>query len=373
MLTFWFLLLEFCLLLLPALWAQTTEKHRVLIVENPASVVGYEANFSIVKAMFQSALKTYTQKSSSREAWSSFFHISSKDVVGIKINASGGTVMSTRKALVNAIAESLMEAGVPSQHIIVWDKYEDDLYNANYLPLTEDSRYLVKSVIPQTGFDPKVFYVNEILGKLIWGDMLFQGLKPSPFEKKQASDSEENVAKLYEKGVPVSSLERRVSNKSFYAKIVTQICSKIINVPVFCDNPNIGLNGCLASLALGMVDNTRRFQGEGVWGDPAIAEILDQPIVRKKVILHVMDALIAGYAGGPQFSPEYAVVTGSIYLSTDPVAIDSIVLPQMDAWRSSARIPPLSPYSHYIQTAEEYGLGIADSRKIQVLRNSFPP
>lgn len=355
-----------------SIWA--TEKHRVIVVENSASITGYEANGPVVKAMFQAALKSYTLKSTEKEAWTAFFHISPKeDVIGIKINSSGGKVMSTRKALVNAIAESLMEAGVPSQHIIVWDKYEDDLYNASYLPLAENSRYFVKSVIPQTGFDPKVFYVNEILGKLIWGDMLFQGLRPTPLQARQPSDSEENVARLYEKGVPVSSLERRVSNKSFYARLVTQICSKIINVPVLSDNPNIGLNGCLASLALGMVDNTRRFQGEGVWGDPAIAEILDQPLVRKKIILHVMDALIAGFAGGPQFSPEYSVVSGNIYLSTDPVAIDSFVLPLVDSWRLTAKIPPLSPCSHYIQTAEEYGLGIANHKNIEVVKISLSP
>ncbi|QSR88631.1 DUF362 domain-containing protein [Methylacidiphilum caldifontis] len=366
-------LILFCFLAYPLYSIQAAEKHRVIVVENSASISGYEVNPSLVKAMFQSALKSYTLKSSVKEAWTTFFHISPKDVIGIKINATGGTVMSTRKALVNAIAESLIEAGVPSQHIIVWDKYEDDLYNASYLPLDENSRFFVKSVIPQTGFDPKVFYVNEILGKLIWGDMLFQGLKPSPTQIKQPSDSEENVARLYEKGVPVSSLERRVSNKSFYARLVTQICSKIINVPVLSDSSNIGLNGCLASLALGMVDNTRRFQGEGVWGDPAVAEILDQPLVRKKTILHVMDALIAGFAGGPQFNPEYSVVLGTIYLSTDPVAIDSLVLPLLDSWRQNARIPPLSPCAHYIQTAEDYGLGTANRKNIQVIKSSFSP
>ncbi|CAB4243338.1 conserved protein of unknown function [Methylacidimicrobium sp. AP8] len=337
----------------------------VVIVERPSVVHNFSVDDAAVRTMFRDALLEYTKQASMKAAWAKL-GVSPQDVVGIKICASGGPVMSSRKPLVAAIAESLEEAGVPFYQVVVWDKLEDDLREAAYLPRPQGAPYSVRSVIPETGFDEHVFYVNEVLGRLIWGDLAFRGIKPGGGEaqRSQKRGEKQSVAQLYGQGVSAGSLENQVSNKSYYARLVTQICTKIINVPVCTDNSAVGFYGSLASLALGMVDNTRRFQGEGNWGDPAIAEILDRPFVRSKVVLHVMDALIAQYAGGPDFSPEYTYPLGAIYLSNDPVAIDSLLVGRVDAWRIGAHIPSLQPMIHYIQTAVEYGLGTSDPKNI---------
>lgn len=337
----------------------------VVIVERPAVVHNFSVDEGSVRTMFRDALLQFTKQASVQAAWSKV-GITPKDIVGIKISASGGSVMSSRKPLVAAIAESLEEAGVPVYQIIVWDKLEDDLREAQYIPRPAGAPYRVQSVIPQTGFDEHVFYVNEVLGRLIWGDLSFQGIKPGggQAQRSQKHGEKQSVAQMYGRGVSAGSLENQVSNKSYYARLLTQICTKIINVPVCIDNSGVGFYGTLASLALGMVDNTRRFQGDGNWGDPAIPEILDRPFVRSKVVLHVMDALIVQYAGGPDFSPEFTYPLGAIYLSKDPVAIDSLLIGRVDSWRVGARIPSLQPMVHYIQTAVEYGLGTSDPKNI---------
>ncbi len=340
----------------------------VVIVERPAVVHNFSVDGASVRTMFRDALLQYTKQASMKAAWTKV-GVTPKDIVGIKISASGGPVMSSRKPLVAAIAESLEEAGVPLYQIVVWDKLEDDLREAEYIPRPEGAPYRVRSVIPETGFDEHVFYVNEVLGRLIWGDLAFQGIKPGggQAQRSQKHGEKQSVAQMYGQGVSAGSLENQVSNKSYYARLLTQICTKIINVPVCIDNSGVGFYGSLASLALGMVDNTRRFEGEGNWGDPAIAEILDRPFVRSKVVLHVMDALIVQYAGGPDFSPEFTYPLGAIYLSNDPVAIDSLLVGRVDSWRVGAHIPSLQPMIHYIETAVEYGLGTSDPKNILLI------
>jgi hypothetical protein len=161
----------------------------------------------------------------------------------------------------------------------------------------------------------------------------------------------------------------QTSNKSFYANLITRLCTKIVNVPVLTDNSYIGLNGCLGSLALGCVDNDRRFQGSPTYGDPAVCEILDQPFIRHKVVLHVLDAMVAEYAGGPAFDPQFTKSIGAIYVSRDPVAIDSLVLPRVEAWRKQARIDPIGKMASHIHTAAElYHLGTDDPSRIQLIR-----
>jgi uncharacterized protein (DUF362 family) len=126
---------------------------------------------------------------------------------------------------------------------------------------------------------------------------------------------------------------------------------------VLQDHDACGLAGCLYNLSLGMVDNTRRFEMFGQHGDPMIAEICAMAAVRDKLVLNIMDGLIAGYAGGPQFKPQYSWNAGALYLSTDPVAIDSLCLEAIDARRRDAKVTLAGPQATYIATAAKAGLG----------------
>jgi hypothetical protein len=116
------------------------------------------------------------------------------------------------------------------------------------------------------------------------------------------------------------------------------------------------------------VDNNRRFQGDPTFGDPAVCEILDKDFMRRKVIVNILDALVAEYAGGPQFDPQFTQSIGAIYVSRDPVAIDSLVLKRMEGWRHRAQIDPLGKTASHIATAALYDLGTNDPRRIQLIR-----
>ncbi len=344
----------------------------VIWSENPDVVQRFAVNGAAVRGMFDRSLLKLTSADDLGTAWTRL-GITPQDVVGIKITTTGGQLGSTHRALIQAICEGLRAAGVPYAHIIIWDKDGDTMRAAGYAPIDgTDSHVGIASVYPGTGYDPAVVYKNEILGTLIWGD--------SEFVRNDdiASMARDAVHQHSLDGAPDSTgtdpllgdSMKQTSNDSHYARLLTTYCTKIINVPVLTDNPYIGIQGCLGSLALGSVDNSRRFQGDPTYGDPAICEILDKDFIRHKVVLHVLDALVAQYAGGPDFNPQFTRSIGALYISRDPVAIDSIVRKRMEEWRSedrNGRLDPIGRTASHIHSAASYNLGTDDPQRIQLI------
>jgi Domain of unknown function (DUF362) len=248
--------------------------------------------------------------------------------------------------LVRAICDGLRAAGVPYTQIIIWDKFQDKMRPAGYaLQAATDSQASIQSIVPSNYYDPAVFYKNGVIGSLIWGDYQFNQMVDSDF---------------YDSSPIVS--------RSYYTKFITQTCTKLVNVPVLSYNERFGIDGCLSSLAFGSVDNNRRFQGPPSYGDPAIDEILDQDFIRRKVVVHILDALVAQCAGGPSFNPLFCQSFGAIYVGRDPVAIDSLVLPRLDQMRRNLNVPSAGNASSYVRSAAILGLGTTDRRRIQFLR-----
>ena len=317
----------------------------VILCERPGAVQSLTADPQQVRQMVDSALLKLTSASDIATAWTRL-GITPRDVVGIKITTAGGPALCTHHALVSAICDGLRAAGVPSAQIIIWDKFQDKMRPAGYaLRAATGAHAAIASIVPSNNYDPDVYYKNEMVGNLMWGDYRFlQSVSYGNFD-------------------PAS-----VANLSYYTKFVTQICTKLINVPVLTDNRLVGMNGCLSSLALGCVDNNRRFQGPPTYGDPAIDEILDRDFIRRKVVVHILDALVVQCAGGPTFNPLFCQSPGALYVSRDPVAIDSLVLPRLEKMRQAMNVPPIGRTASYIKDAPFYQLGTTDHRRIQFVR-----
>jgi len=314
----------------------------VILVERPGAINEFKADPVQVKQMVNAALLKLTSASDIGTAWTRL-GITPQDIVGIKITTIGGPALCTHHSLVQAITDGLQSAGVPPGQIIIWDKFQDQMRPAGYaLRSASASQPAIASVVPDNNYDPDVYYSNGILGRLIWGDFYFN----------RSFD-------------PGSS---RIPNRSFYTKFVTKTCTKIINVPVLTDNRFTGINGCLSSLALGCTDNNRRFQGPPSYGDPALCEILDQDFIRRKVVVHILDALTAQCAGGPRFNPLFCENPGALYVGRDPVAIDSLALPRLERMRRVMNVPPIGAAGRMIQSAAHYNLGTTDHSRIQLVR-----
>ena len=178
-----------------------------------------------------------------------------------------------------------------------------------------------------------------LLGKLIWGDLRY-------------------VPHLGAN--PVAPENENTSNESHFAKILTQQVTKVINVPTMSDSAAAGLGGCIYNMTLPNIDNWRRFSQYGLTSAAGIAQLYGEPPIAKKVVLNIMDGLIAAYAGGPESHPNYAKHEGRILASKDPVAIDAIALVHLQELRKGASLPPINELSAHVEIAAQLGLGHAD-------------
>jgi hypothetical protein len=309
-------------------------KSRVVLVRDSSVVNSFTVDAAKARALVIAGIKAFTDENDEATAWRHF--VSGNDIVGIKIDTQSGQLESSRRPVVEAIAQGLIAAGVSATNIYIFDRDPLSMQAAGYLLPGVTNLVREVSIIGGTGWDPNVYFQNNLTGKLIWGDLLF------------------------------GQSDEQLSKRSHLPKLVTTTITKLINVPVLHDHDVCGLSGCLYNLSLGMADNTRRFEIMGQHGDPMIAEIYGMPLLRGKVVLNIMDGLIAGYAGGPGFKPQYSWNYGALYFSVDPVAIDALAVELLDTKRREAHIPLIAPHATYITTASHLGLGQSERAKIDL-------
>jgi uncharacterized protein (DUF362 family) len=276
-------------------------------------------------------------------AWGSL--VSPDDNIGIKISAAGGELFTTHRDVVNAIVDGLVAAGHAREKIIVWDRTLGGIKEAGYR--VEKEGYQLRDIPPRDGYDPKAMFTAPLGGKLIWGDLEFRSDRGK---------------------IPLDSEQEQTSDESHFARILSSEVTKIINVPVMSDSASCGIAGCLYNMTIPNIDNWRRFT-QSRWGHGAIAEIYRTPMIRPKVVLNIMDGLVAQYAGGPGPHPNYAVHYGTIFASKDPVAIDAIAVRQIEEWRAKERLAPITPLAQHVQAAGQLRIGNAE---LIELRNVGP-
>jgi uncharacterized protein (DUF362 family) len=313
----------------------------VYTVRNPDSIKQYKTNLHIVREMVNRLVMAVTGQSDVAKAWGSL--VSPGERVGIKISAAGGELFTTHHDVVNAIVDGLVAAGHPRSSIIVWDRSLGGIKEAGYRPATDG--YQVKAIAPHDGYDAKAMLSAPLAGKLVWGDFEYVG----------------DTGKM-----PLFADADATSNVSHFSKIISSDVDKVINVPVMSVSEANGIAGCIYNMTIPNIDNWRRFAQGSRFGAGSLAEIYANPLIGKKVVLNLMDGLIAQYAGGPQPQPNYALHQGTLYASKDPVALDAIALKRLEEWRKRGSLRPVAPVAAYIDVASQLGLGNSASNRIEV-------
>lgn len=307
---------------------------------HPDAIAGYETNPELVRRMTNALILAVTRQPDIARAWHSL--VQPNERVGIKISAAGGELFTTHREIVNTIVDGLVAAGHSRRDIIVWDKSLGGIREAGY---TGKEGYQLKSIPPRDGYDPKAIVSAPFLGNLIWGDFEYSG----------------SLGQM-----PLLSETENTSSVSHLSKIVANEVTKIINLPVLSDSTRNGVAGCLYNVTIPNIDNWRRFGIPPDYGASSIPEIYNDPNIGQKVVLNLMDGLLAQYAGGPESQPGYAFPFATLYASKDPVAIDTIALRQLEEWRKKRKVPPIKRLGAHIQVAGEFGLGNADLSRIEI-------
>jgi len=319
---------------------------QVFFVHETSSVLpGGKVSPTAVGRMVDALILSVTNQPDLRRAWLSL--VSPEDVVGIKVSTGGRAVSGTRLEVVLAVIQGLNTAGIPADRIVVWDRNQEDLLAAGYS--TKDPRYRLEWIDPRTGYDTDAILTAPVLGRLIWGDRSF---------------GDRTESRL----VDILSTGDQLSSKSHFAKILSRTVTKVINVASLQDSFMTGINGAMASMTLHNIDNWRRFTKPPHHGDPYIAEIFFDSMIREKVVLNLLDGLFMQYAGGPFPHPNFTIEHHMLLASLDPVALDASGRKFIDDQRLLNRLPPVRDYSGYLESAEYYGLGTANEQKIQLIR-----
>ncbi len=307
------------------------------MVENPNAIRRYEPVAAIVQTMVNQGVTRFTGKTTVAEAWQSL--VSTNDVVGIKVYSAPGPINGTRPAVAAAVIHGLLEAGLPPEHIIIWDKDADDLRAAGFFKLAAQFGVRAAGCV-QAGYDPTNFYLPDtpIIGQLVWGDLQFGEKGPG------------------------------VGKKSFFSKLVSRQITKIISIAPLLNQDAAGVCGHLYGLAMGSVDNTLRFEGDPGRLAVAVPEIYALPSLSDHVVLNITDALISQYEGSSKGLLQYSTVLNQLWFSHDPVALDTLAIQELDRERQAAQAPAFKPNLQLYSNAALLQLGVNDPDRIQVER-----
>ncbi len=313
----------------------------VYFVHRPDAISNFHPDAKTVHAMVDRLVMSVTGQPDVAKAWGSL--VAPNDKVGIKISSAGGELFTTHKEVVDAIVDGLVAAGHARRGIIVWDKSLSGIKEAGYRPGSEG--YQLKGIPPKEGYDQKAVLSAPLLGTLVWGDFDYHG----------------DLGRLE----PLSDAEN-TSNISHISRILANEVTKVINVPVMSNTEMNGIAGCLYNMTIPNIDNWRRFaQGRG-FGAASIAEIYGNPQIGQKVVLNMVDGLVAQYAGGPQSQPLYSEHHATLYASRDPVALDSVILEKLEQWRTRGSLPAIGQMASYVEAASYGGLGNSARDRIEV-------
>ncbi len=310
---------------------------RVVLAQGENLFDAFLAHDDGVEVLFNRGLTHFTLTTNVADAWRSL--VATNDTVGIKVFSQPGPLDGTHPAVVAAITRGLLAAGLTREQIIIWDKHARDLRSAGFFRLGKTLGVRVAGAV-ESGYDEKTFYLPDspVIGQLNWGDLEF------------GRTNKDSI----------------LGKKSFVTKLVSQRFTKIISVAPLINENDAGTCGHFFSLALGSVDNTRRFEGDGDRLATALPEIIALPAVGDRTTLYVTDALLGQFQGGPAGYLQYSTVLQQLWFSHDPVALDTLALKELARERDHFAVPPAKSNFEIYTNAALLQLGIANPARFQI-------
>jgi hypothetical protein len=273
-----------------------------------------------------------------------------KKKVGLKIYTDSGAGMATPVALVHAVIVALERRGFEQRNIF--------LVGLNQLRLRM-SGYLPSLVTGETPFKGHPIFVLES-GKFYDPVWFYDSPLPQRFDPI--------FAEQQTKDYPNSSTKDE-DRKSFLATPLFLDADFWINLPVYTDHPMLGVNGALVNATLWNASNTGRFFRSPANAPAAVAEMSAIPELRETWMFTLVSLEHYQYIGGPYFNSLYSASEPLLWLSTDPVLLDSLMRSRINGLRKQSGFEPISEEIRTLEFAETLGVGsthIASAKFIPV-------
>ncbi len=374
------------------------QKSRVVSAAAEDMLISQNYNPDAVHRAFSAGLKELTGQNSMENSWTSLF--SPEDVVGIKINCIGAPRISSSVESIEETIKGLKSAGVKENNIIVWD-HMDQAFRRTGLQVNRSQTGVRihgtsdKSgvTIPWTeGFDRNVFITledgtlkkfrqlveqnftehgshREIFNSCAWLWMLIS------LGHEKAQKYREDIRRLYmdyDDREGIKRIAEEVADKfndvviedeekSFFSEIVTKDITKLVNIAVLKHNEDSGVTWAAKNIALGVTTNKIRFHID--YCTKSIAEILNKPCIKDKMVLHIGEAakISTVSVAGAQMA-----LDNRIFFSKDPVAMDRIGLDILEEKRLEMGLESIRNISTHLAACAKKGLGTDDLAKIDL-------
>ena len=244
------------------------------------------------------------------KAWAALF--SPADKIAIKVNTIRNSLFWTHVPLVMVVVESLTEAGIPAEQIVIYDRTVDELTGAGYS-------------------------INE----------------SGPGVRCRATGSN------YSEGWKVAGVDVGISN-------VLLDCTALINMPILKSHSLCGVTFAMKN-HYGTFDHPENFHSPNLMM-PAIAELNALAPIKDRQRLIIGDALLSTLNEAVSW-PYWrdSVIGDSIFMSFDPVACDTVGLQHWCQLKEKAgenTKAPLALAKRWLQVGADLGVGTNDMSKI---------
>jgi uncharacterized protein (DUF362 family) len=287
--------------------AEGAKKARVILLQDPAYFQDRKPDGAVARKMVDRIMCALTGKSSPGDAWKALF--SPKEKIAIKVNCLFPPV-TTNPETVQAVVESMADAGFDPTRIIIFDRSDRDLTKCGFT-INESSKGAKCYGTKEYVFPAKARDVDTKLSSILVNDV-----------------------------------------------------DALINMPVLKHH---GISGITASLKnhLGTIPNPGALHSDNC---SRLAELNALEPIKKKTRLILMDAARAQYDRGPSFSPQQMWSYSGMLASTDPIAMDVIAAKEILAKRNaSGQEGPIRPPIKHIELGATLGLGVGDLNQIDAV------
>jgi len=152
-----------------------------------------------------------------------------------------------------------------------------------------------------------------------------------------------------------------------YCRFLTE-ASALIDMTMMKDHSLCGFTGAMKNVTHGNIENPEDHHAHQA--NPQIAMLYNHPIVLSRARLHITDAFKIIYDRGPlDKDSRMRVPHGSVYASTDPVALDRVgwkVIDDERLRRGGMTLAKAGREPKYILRAADLGVGIGDLNDIRL-------
>ena len=272
-----------------------------------------------------------------------------KKKVGLKIYADSGPGLATPIPLVKALIGILKDRGFSNSDIF--------LVGLNALRLRMTG-YLPSLVSGQTPFAGNPVYVLES-GRYYDPLWFYDSPLPQRFDPI--------FAEQQTKGVSADSTKDQ-DRKSFLATPLFLDADFWINLPVYTDHPTLGINGALVNATLWNASNTARFFRSPANAPAAVAEMSAIPELRQTWMFTIASLQHYQFIGGPFFNSLYTRSEPIVWLSTDPVMMDSLARDRINALRRKSGFEVVDEEIRTLEFAETLGVGSTKTKHAKIIR-----